>query len=98
MPAVTIEQLRHRMAWTFGEAAAVWGYPASFFKSLYERGEVVAFRPDGRKRVKLSADSIQAYFERNRVEPAKPVTPKLTARQRADMDPRVLAVRAAQGL
>lgn len=97
MPTVTIDQLRHRMAWTFAEAGLVWGYPASFFKDLYQRGEVVAFRPDGRKRVKLSADSVQAYFDRQRVEIAKPSVKKLTARQRADMDPRVLAVRA-QGL
>lgn len=94
MPAVTIEQLRHRMAWTFGEAAAVWGYPASFFKDLYVKGEIVAFRPDGRKRVKLSADSIAAYFQRQRVEVAQPAAKKLTARERANQSPRVQAVRA----
>lgn len=94
MPAATIEQLRHRMAWTFGEAAAVWGYPASFFKDLYVKGEIVAFRPDGRKRVKLSADSIAAYFQRQRVEVVAPVVnQKLTARERANQSPRVQAVR-----
>jgi len=71
------------------------GYPAKFFKGLYERGEVTGYRPEGRKRVKLSAVSVRAYFERTRVESAQPER-RLTIKEQAALSPRVIAARAAR--
>lgn len=81
MPAIPIDQLKHRESWTFAEASAVWGYPAKFFKGLYATGEVEAYLPVGRKRVRLSAVSVRAYFERQRVAVRAQPAKKLTAKQ-----------------
>jgi len=93
----SLEEIKHREAWTFRECSRIWGHRAEIFSRAFKQGLIRGYtvsEPGAKRHIKLFAYSVRAYMESLAVSPQPVKAKRLTMRQLVDADPEIQRLRA----